>query len=374
MSLARRTVRQRAHPGLDAYRGLAVLLMYVVHARRLQTTTTPDEGASEAALRLFMWSEPFIAASFLLIVGFSLVLSATKHGTGRHWLRRTWLRAAKLYVLSMLLFVPQFGLEWPDLALSSGILSAIAVAIALVGSALCSPRPAIAVAGVGIVGWLVTALLERMDASVSGINAGPGGTLPLVTFTAAGALLALCHQRRGWQGLLLATGVAAAALVIAWLDAGSWLEVHASHYHDYGGLLALSALLEGGPTSTTEVTFWNHSAVGALGLMFPLAASVSLFLVPENRLGHVWRRLGWLLLLGRHALGAYVGHLVALGLLELAGWGPGSATSTWLLVAALAVGACSGSAAWERFGSRPSRAVGGPNPDALSTHSSGRAE
>jgi hypothetical protein len=230
------------------------------------------------------------------------------------------------------------------------------------------------VAGVGIAGWLVTGLLERTDASVSGINAGPGGALPLVSFTAAGALLALWHERQGWKGLMLATAGAAAALVVALLDGGSWLEVHASHYHDYGGLLALPALLEGGSAGTTEVTFWNHSAVGAVGLMFPLAASVSLLLIPENRLGRVWRWLSWLLLLGRHALGAYVGHLVALGLLELAGWGPGSATSTWLLVAALAVGACSGSAAWERFGSKASRAARDSSPDAPSTCSSGQVE
>jgi len=230
------------------------------------------------------------------------------------------------------------------------------------------------VAAVGIAGWLVTALLEWMGTSVSGLNAGPGGTLPLVSFAAAGALLARWHQQHGRKGLMLATAAGAAALLVAVLSGGPWLQIHASRYHDYGGMLALPALLEGVPTSTTEVTFWNHSAVGALGLAFPLAGSVALFLIPEHRLGRVWRRLGWLLLLGRHALAAYVGHLVALGLLELVGWVPASATTTWLLVGALAVGACAGSAIWERFGSRRSRHVGSPDPEPQCNHSSDQAE
>jgi hypothetical protein len=348
--------------------------MYVVHARRVQAPSATDEGIAEAALRLFMWGEPFIAASFLLIVGFSLVLSQAKHGAGRRWLRRAAVRAAKLYGLSMLLFVPQFGLEWPDLACSSGILSAIAVAITLVGLALCSPRPAVTVAAVGVAGWLVAALLERMNVSVSGINAGPGGTLPLVSFAAVGALLALWHQRQGRKALVLATAASAAALIVALLEGGPWLRVYASRYHDYGGMLALPALLGGSPAGTVEVTFWNHSAVGALGLTFPLCASVALFLVPEHRLGSVWRRVGWLLLLGRHALGAYVGHLVALGLLELGGWVPGSAITTWLLVGALAVGACAGSAAWERLGTKRQRPALDARADTRSGHSSDQAE
>jgi len=364
-------VPKRAHPGLDAYRGLAVLLMYVVHARRLQPTTSPGEGLADAALRLLMWSEPFIAASFLLIVGFSLVLSATKHGASRGWLRRSWRRAAKLYGLSVLLFVPQFGLQWPDLVLSSGILSAIAVAIAVVGSALCSRTPAVAVASVGIVGWLVAGLLEWMDASVSGVNAGPGGALPLVSFTAAGALLALLHQKHGSRGLVFATAAGAMGSLAAMLSGGPWLEVHASVYRDYGGMLALPALVEGGAAGSIEVTFWNHSAVGTLGLGFPLVASVAVFLIPEHRVERIWRWLSWLLLLGRHALGAYVGHLVALGLLELGGWVPRSATTTWILVGALALGACVGSAAWERLGAKATQPESKKRRRSTSPESSG---
>jgi predicted acyltransferase len=348
--------------------------MYVVHARRLQSAPRSDDGLAEAALRWLMWSEPFIAASFLFIVGFSLVLSADRHGTDRGWHRKVWRRAAKLYVLSLLLFVPQFGLQWPDLALSSGILSAIAIAIALVGSALATSRPTTAVACVGLAGWSVAALLEWTEASVSGANAGPGGAVPLVSFAAAGALLARVHQRHGGRGLAVASAAAATVSLAALLTREPWIQQHPSVYLDYGGTLALPMLLSGSPGATTEVTFWNHSVVGTLGLAFPLAASLALLLGPEQRFARAWRWLFWLLLLGRHALAAYVGHLLALGLLELLGWVPRSASQTWMLVGALAAGACGAVSAWERFGPRSWVGRRGVREETLGGGGSGQPE
>jgi hypothetical protein len=78
--------------------------------------------------------------------------------------------------------------------------------------------------------------------------------------------------------------------------------------------------------------------LGALGLAFPLVATLGFFLgLPTSLTGSRW--LAPLRLLGRHALGAYVGHLGLLGLLELADLAPRSASGTWLVIALIAAGA-----------------------------------
>jgi len=322
--------------------------MVVVHARRLQTgVSAHDSGWLEAGLRALMWAEPFIAASFLFIVGFSLVLARRRYAGGVAWRRRLLRRAATLYALAILLFLPQYGWQWPDALASPGVLSAIAVAIAAVGTALGSARPAASLGALALAGLLVTGLLDAVGLTVAGLNGGPGGVFPLVSFASAGALAALLQRRRGTRGLAVATSASLPLLGACLASGASWVTRQPSLYLDYGGNVAGLSLLEGLPQTRTVTTFWNHSSIGAVGLLPLLGASLLLFVAPQHQtMSLLPFRL--LRLLGRQALAVYVGHLLVLGVISMAGMGPTSAFGTWLLVAMLTALAAAFAAAWEQ--------------------------
>lgn len=321
---------RRSEPGLDLYRALVVLMMFVVHARRLQTPA--GAGPLESALAFFMWAEPFIAASFLFIAGAAASLAHERAGSA--FLPATLRRALGLYALAMVLFVPQYGLELPDLLVSPGILSAIAVALASTALALRSRAPELALGGLGLGVLGVTAFLDRSGATVPGLNAGPGGAFPLIAFAALGALAMRAWRRTGWRAFGFGLALAVPLLgVVLWLGQ-SWITERSSLYRVHDGQLALLHLTEESPRA--PVRFWNHSALGALGLFAPLLASLWVALSACGRLAER-RMLAPMLLLGRHALGAYVAHLGLLGVVELAGLSPGTPVGTWGLCAGLAL-------------------------------------
>jgi uncharacterized membrane protein len=340
-----RTNERRSEPGLDLYRALVVLMMFVVHANRLQAPR--GVGPVESALAFFMWTEPYIAASFLFIAGVSLELARAQKG--RRFLSAALPRAAWLYALAIGLFVPQFGLELPDLLLSPGILSAIGVAVALGALSLASPWPDRALGVLAVSVLAVTAFLDGTGATVSGLNAGPGGAFPLVAFTAAGALTARALAAGRHAALGVATGLGVAILVTLVITDADWITQRSSMYRRHDGQLALLELFRDAPRA--PVPFWNHSALGALGLAAPLTVSLLALLALGRRLGSP-RALAPLLVLGRHALAAYVLHLGLLGVVELFGLSPRTASGTWVLILAIAVSTTAAGVA---------RRPGGPN-------------
>jgi hypothetical protein len=316
-----------------------VVAMFSVHARRLQPVGTRSSAAADRVLDAMIWAEPLIAGGFLFVVGTSLALSHRKfpRSSVGSWKGRQLSRAGLLYALAIALFVPQYGLDLPDLLLSPGILSAIAIAIAVVGIALDTARPLAALSAVAIGGLALTALLDWSQLGFSGINAGPGGAFPLVSFSAAGAALELLRQRHGTRALTGFLLSALPALALALASGAAWTTERVSHYADHDGLLALPGLLAGAePAGWVAVRFWNHSALGALGLTAPLALALLAALGASKRITGA-RPLAPLRLLGRHALAAYVLHLGALGVVELADLQPPGAHATWALVGALAL-------------------------------------
>lgn len=338
MTAAHSAKNTRSEPGLDAFRCLAVVMMFVVHAFRLQAPRSRSSGgALEALLELFMWAEPYVAATFLFVAGISLVLSKRKAKSTAVWLRKLALRALGLYALSVLLFVAQFGVDLPDLLASSGILSAIAVAIVLTGLMLASPKPNWTLAALGIATVGVGSYLEATARTVSGLNGGPGGAVPLIAFTAFGALLARLVQRRGKRALGWVIALTAPLCAFAVFSHAAWTQNVVSRYADLGGQLAVTALwdpelLARAPHSA--VVFWNHSVVGVAGLLLPLSASLAVALFAPKR-AFAARGFGPVLLVGRHALAVYVMHLGVLGVLDVAGVTPPSAAWTWVTIAAL---------------------------------------
>jgi len=306
-------------------------MMVVVHVRRLESGTRA--GALDSALRLFMWLEPYVAASFLFIAGYSIVLSHAKASEG--WLKKLLRRALGLYALAVLLFVPQYGVELPDLLASPGILSAIALAIALVGSALSTRFAVLALSAMTLVVLSVTLVLDRSGATVSGLNAGPGGAFPIVAFSALGGLTAIVRQRFGDRALSMMSLASLPVLGVVLLSGAPWLTERASFYASHAGQLALASMGTDAPKQAMH--FWNHSAFGALGLCAPLTLSLVVSLRFKSRVAS-FAPARPLIVLGRHALAAYVVHLGLLGVIDLAGLGPSGPAHTWAIVAAISLG------------------------------------
>lgn len=305
-------------------------MMFAVHTRRLQPHA--EANLADSVLRWCLDVEPYIAASFLFIAGYSLVLAQR---AGALDPRKLLWRAAILYALAVALFVPQYGIAFPDLLFSPGILSAIALSVVVVGALVARNSSDLVIAAVAASVLLTTHWLDAPGRGVSGLDAGPGGVFPLLGFTCFGVVLARLAVKHGLRALALAVVLSLPMFLFVWKSHAAWTTTEISLHPAHSGQLALGTLFTRG--ATTNVPFWNHSALGALGLAFPLAASLGFFVgLPSSLTGSRW--LAPLRLLGRHALGAYVGHLGVLGALDLAGLAPRSAAGTWLVVALLALG------------------------------------
>lgn len=346
--------KRRSDPGLDLHRGLVVVLMFLAHAWRVQDHhSTPPEGVIRWLDRTLAWMDrgvAYVAASFLFIAGFSLVLAHRDALVrGNHdFLPKALRRAGWLYFLSLLMFLPEHGVELPDLLASSGILSVIAVAVALTTSAMVAPRSNLLLAALSLAILLLTYLLERGGMTVSGLNAGPGGAVPLVSFATLGALSARAYLERGVRALVLATAIASPVFAAALLHDGPWLAFYTSVYADHGGLAIADWL---GMTESSDghvsLSFWNPSAVGAIGLVAPVVATTTVLVAMQLRIATSMAT--WpLLILGRHALLVFVGHYALLGLVDLAGLRPPHAGWTLVLLVGLTVTSVGMAAAAEK--------------------------
>jgi hypothetical protein len=340
---------------VDLERALYVIAMFVVHVARLVplpvAAAERERGSlARAALDACLDAEPLIAAGFLGLVGTSVVLRQQGLArTGAPSDPLPWRRAASLYAIAIALFALQYGLAWPDLVLAPGVLSAIAWALLITYVAERSRAPAWAQAGVFTAVLAVAFALEGSGRTVSGLNGGPGGAVPLVAFAAWGALVTRGVVRWGERrralvllgALLLSVGLGLAQL--------PWTTLETSTYPDYGGETAALGMLRGAPVGAEPITFWNHSVVGTLGLLGPLLAVRVLATRLTALRAHAARivasrrvpppsaevRPGVLVQLGRHALFAYVGHLLGLGLVSASGAGPASAAAALIWVALL---------------------------------------
>lgn len=342
----------RTEYGLDCYRGVVVVLMFAVHVARLLPSDSAP-GAARVIFQWLSWSEPFIAASFLTLSGYGMVLSRSRRLNPSQWMRRIVLRSLRLYGLAIGLFILQFGFAWPDLLNSPGILSAIAISNLVCAVGLISSRPAkwITVFGVLVAG--VTYYLDQSGATVSGLNAGPGGAFPLIAFGCFGSLAALVARAQGRPGLArLASVTAIPFLGVLW-SGDSWVTTRTSVYTDYGGQVAALGLLQGLKGTPSPLAFWNHSAIGLFGLLLPIALTLvgAVFFRPKPWAN--WATFP-VVLLGRHALVAYVGHLLLLGLLVAFDVEPPHPEAGLLLVVAMSLGfAGVGWCLERRFGGTP---------------------
>src|SRR3990167_9899684 len=96
-----------------------------------------------------------------------------------------------LYAISVLFFVGDRGAQWPDLLVSSGVLGIIAAGIFSSALGLVSPRPWPLLGALTLAGLGITWMLDSNRWSVTGLNAGAGGILPLLTLAWLGSLTGL---------------------------------------------------------------------------------------------------------------------------------------------------------------------------------------
>ncbi len=320
-----------------------MLLMFEAHVYRLESDIL-HRGLGQRVLDLLVYVEPYTAGAFLFIVGFSLVLSRRRFPERGAWLRLLSRRAGLLYGISVALFVAHYGFELPDLIASSGILSVIAFGIVTVGLMLALPRPITPLAGFAVAVIAVTRMLDTSGATVSGLNAGPGGAFPLLALTAAGAIAGRVYADGGIRALGWLT-LGALPLSALAAPSGPWITERASYYASHAGELALADLFSH-PPGRVAVVFWNHSATGAVALLAPLLGSTLLLLATQKAVCRP-RAMTPVLWLGQHALAVYVVHLGVLGVLDFAGVVPHSAAGVWAMTLALSLGAVALAAALE---------------------------
>lgn len=318
--------------GIDALRGLAIILMFITHGGRLYNGKH-DDGILNQILNFFSSIEPFTSSLFLFLVGVGLFLSHqnTKLSYGQ-WLKKTLVKAGQLYLIGVIFFFMEYGPQFPEMLLSPNILSVIAFSIIAVSLSLSYP---ILLLGTGLSIATISYMFE--GAATPGINTGPGGAFPLMLFTFLGYLTYQFSQtKNSLYTWLLATGI------ISWFYPFSPLEHWTYTYpsiYDYfvTGQTALDFFQNGGFIDGYSKTgFWSHSVISVLRLLIPL--SLCLWVCMKSNEFINSSKIGQnLALLGRHALGLYILHLIIIAALYTGGFKPQSALIDWFLIIGLVV-------------------------------------
>lgn len=307
-------------PALDVFRGFAVMCMLVVHTGRIA-----HNGANNSAFRACLtWFEPSISVAFLWLVGWSLQRSyssrvvaggllASQTGTAwRRWYLSCVFRAATLYAMGVALFLLQYGVQSPDLWASPDILSTIGWAILLVGMLLPLGTQGLLGGAVALLALLATVQIGGVD--VSGVNAGPGATVPLVAIACVGACHGLTCNGEAERHATLSEKSQPEKSQVLWALGGVFCALSAL------GLPGRLVDQHASRYANGTVWFWNHTLSG-IALYGGAVVAVATAFAPLGRIRpqmSLWEG-AWaapLSLLGRHALLTYVGHLLVLGAVD----------------------------------------------------------
>lgn len=324
-------------------------MMMAAHSIRIQNNF-PQLAAKQTAATPFdhflLWFidiEPIISAMFLFIAGFSLTLSFAKlkqPQSYRPWLVKITQRAATLYLIAMLFFLAEYGLQWPDFLISAGVLGTIALSIALSAALLCYGRGAKGLVMATVVVLGTTYVLETQRWQITGLNAGAGGHFPLIVMGFLGTLYGMAYQRFGdnglFGGILLAAIVGLLFMVVDYPNTF----VYKSHFSWYTDdptrqlWQSLVHLFQQTPPDSYRVSgFWNHASVFPLRYSIVIMVVLVLFIKLINRSRHPAIR--FLDALGSYGLTIYVYHLIVLAGVEVSGFKPQTGWQTLLVILAL---------------------------------------
>ncbi|HNY32128.1 MAG TPA: heparan-alpha-glucosaminide N-acetyltransferase domain-containing protein [Fibrobacteria bacterium] len=341
--------------GIDAVRGLAMVMMTSTHALRMfRPSTLPD--FAQWLFRI----EPVTPAIFFLVAGWGLSQSLRRTSDVSAWRRRQWKRSGLLFGISAAMFFVYSGPQWPESIVSTGVLGCLAWTIAI--GTLILPRTSLAIALL-VATVAIRAVFDSKGIHMDGLNAGTFALLPNLPIFLAGLLGdRLLDRNRTYEAIAGTAG----ALVILFLSyrvgfrnlwEGWGIERSTQEYlvtvnHSHNGFAMVYDLLRGIPTRTIHARF-NTPTMALLPVLVAMAGLCSqFFCMVTDRFPH---RLSALSSLGRHGLVYYLTHFVALGAIavflpaSLANW-----SWTWLIVTVLVAGL--GIILMHRFDSRGARA------------------
>lgn len=337
------TSSQHRLPGIDLLRAVAVILMFTTHLRRLQEMSGVKEDPwplLRATLDFLMLIEPFTLALFLFVAGFSTVLA---HDSGqsagfRASLSRIGKRVLYLIAISSVLFVFEWGPQWPEVIVSSGPLLVIGISILCVHLCISCPKPLIALGFSSLMVLAATYGLNLTKSYIAGINIGNGGLIPSVVFAIYGGAAAIAVRLQTQKAKLTFLALILLTAIAGFTLSGPWRTVQTLHFTRYGRephLVAwISGYFSGMLPTPIHIGFWHYTFAASLRMALPLFVALAVALGASN-----WqhRALKPILFLGRNALNAYVFHSVVLGLLYFFRAFPRNSAATFGYVVALSV-------------------------------------
>lgn len=326
---------------LDQLRGVAVLGMLLTHVAHVTHTNEP---ATRATVHAILAAEPVVTHAFFWVSG-AAAAASTRPCDGVR-LKRALRRWALLWALGVGLFLLQFGVQLPDVALSPDVLAPLGALGVLV--TLLRARPAALLLSAALV--IGAPLL--LPPGISGLDAGPGGAFPLLACGLVGAAVHRLEapQRAHVQRALGALAVCSAVLLVGGVT--SFVTRVPSNYVCYAELPALAQLTgwwTGASSGQPCVRwFWNPTPVGTALCTAALAALEAF--TPQSLVFPALYRLG------RTSLLVYVTHLLVLGALDAAGAAVNGAAAALALLALLLLGALALAALKERAARQRARA------------------
>lgn len=303
------------YQGVDATRGLAMVLMTSTHAlRALRPDDSPEFG------QWLMRIEPIIPTLFFMVAGWGLARSRHRAQNAPGWTLRHAKRAIGLWLLSIVLFFAYSGPQWPEIATSTGVLQCLAISI-LAG--LCLNDAWKSAAG-AIVSGAAFVWMDAHQIRIDGINNGSFPLFPFLPIFLAAQAIERPMRQRSWLQPAIATAGGVLVLALSaklgfrnlWGDWGmtnTFQEFVRTSGSSYNGFALAKDLLAGVPPETYQVSFWS-TLPRLVPVVVALSGLAALFLCAVA--DRFPARLRPLSLLGRHALPYYFGHLALLGILN----------------------------------------------------------
>lgn len=320
--------------GLDFLRGIAIVLMFITHGFRLfvksQDVYVPSEDFSERLLNLFAVIEPYTSSLFLFLAGIGLTISFQNNKYPfKTWVFRHSKKAIQLYLIGMGLFFIEKGYQVPDFWVSPSILSTIAVSIVVTALSLkYKYTTLIALIATGLITY------GYQGTGVPGVNAGPGGIFPLIMFSLLGSQVWSLVDKGQYKiiyFMLITSG-------ITWFIPGDWVQRYNSSYKIWtSGATGFDFLQSQGESFVVALeSYWNHSLLAFARLTGVLILSLMVCLKYQYKLEEKIYNHS-LSLIGRHALGCYILHLLIISLFDLFKLYPNSSTMCWLFILGLLI-------------------------------------
>lgn len=340
--------------GIDAVRGLAMVLMTSTHALRLfRPSALPD-----FAQWLFR-VEPVTPAIFFLLAGWGLSRSHRRATEVGSWRKRQLRRAVALFGISSAMFFFYSGLQWPESLVSTGVLGCISWTIAI--GTLVLPRTGLAVAL--LMGSVAVRVgFDAQGIQMDGLNSGTFALLPNLPIFLCGLLGdRILNRNRTAEGIAGTIG----ALVILFLSYRigfrnlweSWgIEKSSQQYvvsvnHNYNGIAMVYDFLHGVPKKFFTARF-NTPTLALMPVLIAMAGLCTQFMCMVT--DRFPQRLSALSALGRHGLAYYLAHFVLLGAIAMV-VPPSVAKETWTWLAVTLAVSCLGLSIAYRFDSRGAR-------------------